>query len=86
MSCHVCIKVWRESRAQTGAQNGWAGALADATIFSADTLLRRWNVGCAEDHSLKQAEYHLWLRNRQARYGVIHLVRAPGYGESGKTR
>ena len=42
-------------------------------------LMRRWNVDCTEDHSLKGAEYHLWLRNRQALYGVANLVLAPGY-------
>jgi predicted DNA-binding transcriptional regulator YafY len=47
-------------------------------------LLRRWNVDCTEDHSLKGGEYHLWLRNRQALYGVTNLVLAPGYGEPGK--
>src|SRR5690554_2342875 len=47
-------------------------------------LLRRWNVDCTEDHSLKGGEYHLWLRNRQALYGVTNLVLAPGYSESSK--
>jgi hypothetical protein len=42
-------------------------------------LLRYWNVDCTEDHRLKGAEYHLWLRNRQALYGVSNLVIAPGY-------
>ena len=42
-------------------------------------VLRRWNVDCTEDHSLKGAEYHLWLRNRQALYGVHNLMLAPGY-------
>ena len=45
-------------------------------------LLRRWNVDCTEDHGLKGTEYHLWLRNRQALYGVTNLVLAPGYGDS----
>ena len=44
-------------------------------------VLRRWNVDCTEDHSQKGAEYHLWLRNRQALYGVQNLVIAPGYIE-----
>jgi len=47
-------------------------------------LLRRWNVDCTEDHSLKGGEHHLWLRNRQALYGVTNLVLAPGYSESSK--
>lgn len=42
-------------------------------------VLRRWNVDCTEGHSLEGAEYHLWLRNRQALYGVQNLVLAPGY-------
>ncbi len=42
-------------------------------------VLRRWNVDCSEDHSLHGAEYHLWLKNRQALYGVENLVIAPGY-------
>jgi hypothetical protein len=42
-------------------------------------LLRRWNVDCTEDHGLKGEEHHLWLRNRQALYGVTNLVLAPGF-------
>jgi WYL domain len=42
-------------------------------------LMRRWNVDCTDDHSLKGAEHHLWLRNRQALYGVTNLLLAPGY-------
>lgn len=44
-------------------------------------VLRRWNVDCTEDHSLTGPEYHLWLKNRQALYGVENLVIAPGYSE-----
>lgn len=47
-------------------------------------LMRRWNVDCTEDHSLKGAEFHLWLRNRQALYGVTNLVLAPGYESTEK--
>lgn len=43
-------------------------------------LLRRWNVDCTENHCLKGTEFHLWLRNRQALYGVTNLALAPGYG------
>jgi hypothetical protein len=42
-------------------------------------MLRRWNVDCTPDHSLKGGENHLWLKNRQALYGVENLVLAPGY-------
>ena len=42
-------------------------------------LLRRWNIDCSEKHSLKGHEYHLWLKNYQALYGVENLVIAPGY-------
>ncbi len=53
-----------------------------ARAAMAGYLLRRWNVDCTEDHSLKGGEHHLWLRNRQALYGVTNLVLAPGYGET----
>jgi len=46
---------------------------------AAGYVLRRWNVDCTEDHSLRGAEYHLWLKNWQALYGVENLVIAPGY-------
>jgi len=42
-------------------------------------LLRRWNIDCSADHSLKGMEYHLWLKNHPALYGVENLVIAPGY-------
>lgn len=45
-------------------------------------MLRRWNVDCTPDHRLRGGENHLWLRNRQALYGVTNLVLAPGYSES----
>lgn len=42
-------------------------------------VLRRWNVDCTEDHSLEGAEYHLWLRNTPALYGVGNLSIAPNH-------
>ena len=42
-------------------------------------LLRRWNVDCTAKGTLEGAEYHLWLRNRQALYGVENLMLAPGF-------
>lgn len=42
-------------------------------------LLRRWNVDCTESHSLKGAEYHLWLRNHLSLVDVANLSIAPGY-------
>jgi len=45
-------------------------------------MLRSWNVDCTPDHSLRGGENHLWLRNRQALYGVSNLILAPGYSES----
>ena len=45
-------------------------------------LLRRWNVDCTEEASLKGGEYQLWLRNRQTLYGAENLAIAPGYTEN----
>ena len=42
-------------------------------------LLRRWNVDCSEKGTLKGYEYHLWLRNSAALYGVANVEIAPGY-------
>ncbi len=68
--------------AEYGMEGGVLKVRARAAM--AGYLLRRWNVDCTEDHSLKGGEYHLWLRNRQALYGVANLVLAPGYGELSK--
>ncbi len=45
-------------------------------------VLRRWNVDCSEKHNLDGPENHLWLKNRQALYGVENLVIAPGYSQN----
>lgn len=42
-------------------------------------MLRRWNVDCTPNHSLKGGENHLWLKNWQSLYGVANLALAPGY-------
>jgi len=67
-----------------GMEGGVLNIRARAAM--AGYLLRRWNVDCTEDHSLKGGEHHLWLRNRQALYGVANLVLAPGYDEPSKER
>lgn len=63
--------------AEYGMENGVLRMRVRAAM--AGYLMRRWNVDCTEDHSLKGAEFHIWLRNRQALYGVTNLVLAPGY-------
>ena len=68
--------------AEYGMENGVLNLRVRAAM--AGYLLRRWNVDCTEDHSMKGAEFHLWLRNRQALYGVTNLVLAPGYEPSEK--
>lgn len=69
--------------AEYGMENGVLRMRVRAAM--AGYLMRRWNVDCTEDHNLKGAEYHLWLRNRQALYGVTNLVLAPGYQSQEKT-
>lgn len=44
-------------------------------------LLRLWNVDCSQEHLLKQPEYQLCVKNKQALYGVTNLTIAPGYEE-----
>lgn len=68
--------------AEYGMENGQLKVLVRAAL--AGYLLRRWNVDCTENHSLRGSEFHLWLRNRQALYGVTNLMLAPGYEQSEK--
>ena len=63
--------------AEYGMENGRLQIQVRAAM--AGYMLRHWNVDCTADHSLKGGEYHLWLRNRQALYGVSNLILAPGY-------
>jgi len=60
-----------------GMINGMAKVKVRAAL--AGYFLRRWGVDCSEKHSLKGAEYQLWLNNRQTLYGVENLLIAPGY-------
>jgi hypothetical protein len=70
------------SRPSTAWRTGNSRCCVRAAL--AGYLLRRWNVDCTENHSLRGSEFHLWLRNRQALYGVTNLVLAPGYEQSEK--
>lgn len=48
-------------------------------------VLRKWNVDCSPDHSLRGFEYRLWLKDHLALYGVKNAVLAPGYESSSTT-
>lgn len=48
---------------------------------TAGYLLRLWNVDCSTEHILNECNYHLWLKNKQALYGVANLSLAPRYEE-----
>ncbi len=65
------------------AEYGMEGGALTVRVRAATAgyLLRRWNVDCTVDHSLKSGEHQLWLRNRQALYGVTNLFLAPGYSQ-----
>ncbi len=45
----------------------------------ASYLLRQWLVDCSTDHSLKDIEYRLWLKNSPILYDVANARLAPGY-------
>lgn len=42
-------------------------------------MLLRWCVDTSPDHSLKEEQYRLWLRDPLALYGVENAKLAPGY-------
>lgn len=46
---------------------------------TAGYTLRKWNVDCSPDHSLRGHENRLWLKNHLALYGVRNALLAPGY-------
>jgi hypothetical protein len=46
---------------------------------TAGYMLRRWNVDCSPDHSLRGLEYALWLKDPLALYGASNAALAPGY-------
>lgn len=59
-----------------GMQDGVLNVNVRAAV--AGYLLRRWNVDCTSEATLAGDEYHLWLKNRQALYGVENVKLAPG--------
>jgi len=60
-----------------GMENGVLALNVRAAM--AGYLLRRWNVDCSADGSLKGGEYQLYLRNTQTLYDAENLAIAPGY-------
>jgi hypothetical protein len=60
-----------------GMENGMLEVNVRAAM--AGYLLRRWNVDCTDEATLRGGEYQLWLRNRQTLYGAENLAIAPGY-------
>lgn len=42
-------------------------------------MLLRWSVDCSPDHSLRDHEYQLWLKDHLALYDVKNALLAPGY-------
>ncbi|PZX34288.1 putative DNA-binding transcriptional regulator YafY [Cupriavidus phytorum] len=46
---------------------------------NAGYMLRRWNVDCSPDHSLRGPQYALWLADPLALYGADSAPLAPGY-------
>lgn len=74
---HPSLKHPKTIETDYAMKNGVLNVNVRAAV--AGYVLRRWNVDCSEDHSLEGPEYHLWLKNRQALYGVENLVIAPGY-------
>ncbi len=74
---HPRLKHAKTIETDYAMENGVLNVNVRAAV--AGYVLRRWNVDCTENHSMEGPEYHLWLRNRQALYGVENLVIAPGY-------
>ncbi|NBX75135.1 MAG: WYL domain-containing protein [Proteobacteria bacterium] len=70
--------------AEYGMQNGVLRTKIRAALVG--YFLRRWNIDCTADHSLKGKEYQLWLKNSQALYGVENLILVPGHTSDRKAK
>jgi hypothetical protein len=46
-------------------------------------VMRRWNVDCSPDHSLRGPEHTLWLRDPTSLLGIESAAIAPGYVSPG---
>lgn len=79
---HPSLKHPKTTETDYAMENGVLRINVRAAV--AGYVLRRWNVDCSEEHSLEGPEYHLWLKNRQALYGVENLVIAPGYSQDNR--
>lgn len=77
---HPSLKHPKTIETDYDMENGVLNVNVRAAV--AGYVLRRWNMDCSEDHSLEGPEYHLWLKNWQALYGVENLVIAPGYNKN----
>lgn len=53
---------------------------------TAGYILRKWNVDCSPDHSLRGHEFRLWLKDHLALYGAKNAVLAPGYRSPDKNK
>jgi hypothetical protein len=62
---------------QFGTDRG--GLQIRARAATVGYLLRRWNVDCSPDRSLKGLEYMLCLEDPLSLYGAETAVLAPGY-------
>ena len=53
--------------------------LIEERAAMAGYLLRRWNVDCTKQGTLKGAEFQLWFTNRFTLDNVQSLAITPGY-------
>ncbi|MCU6434614.1 WYL domain-containing protein [Undibacterium sp. Jales W-56] len=60
-----------------GMQDGSIRLRVRAAV--AGYMLLRWCIDASPDHSLKEEQYRLWLRDPLALYGVSSAKLAPGY-------
>ena len=53
---------------------------------TAGYTLRKWSVDCSPDHSLRNHEFMLWLKDSLALYGVKNALLVPGYRPAEKNQ
>jgi hypothetical protein len=78
---HIVPHPWLEHPETIAFEYGMENMLHQVQVRAATAgyLLRKWNVDCSAEHTIKAPETHLWLKNPETLYGVPSAYLAPGY-------
>ena len=78
---HIVPHPWLEHPETIAFEYGMENMMLQVQVRAATAgyLLRKWNVDCSAEHTIKAPETQLWLKNPETLYGVSSAYLAPGY-------